>query len=499
MESKLNELVEKILSYSKDPDRRSVRDKLEKAYRFASRAHLGQKRMSGEPYVSHLLETSLILADWKMDLTTVVAGLLHDCVEDAGVKVEEISLNFGEDVAKIVRGVTKVSLVKLRGSRDELFVENLRKMFLAMAQDLRVVFVKLADRLHNMRTLWALSSEKQKKIASETLEIYAPLAERLGMGEVKGDLEDLAFYYLYRDEYEELVKLSRPYYKQAEKIIKLARAKILRSLADYGIRANVQARKKHLYSLWTKLKRPEIGGDFGKIHDIVALRVIVEDDDVPSCYSALGIIHSFYKPVPFLGISDFIAQPKPNGYRSIHTKVFGPRGRIIEIQIRTQKMHEEAEYGLAAHWAYSEIKERAASDTLLEKSGVFAPVRKMDWVRQLVAWQKEIADSREYLDAVRFDALGHRNFVFSPAGDVFDLPSGATPVDFAYAVHTKLGNYIKGAKVNGKIVPLDYKLKSGDVVEIIKSKTPQKPRRDWLEFVKTNLAKREIKKSLLQS
>ncbi len=496
MEEKLNELTKRVLSYNRNPNTKLVKSKLLKAYHFASEAHLGQKRMSGEAYVEHPLETSLILAEWKMDATTVIAGLLHDCVEDAGVSLDLIFQEFGSDVAKIVNGVTKVSRVKLRGNKDEVSVENLRKMFLAMASDLRVVFVKLADRLHNMRTLWALPLEKQKRIASETLEIYAPLAERLGMGEVKGTLEDLSFYYLYKDEYDKLFRLSRPYYKKTEEIIKIARVKILRSLSKYGIKARVQARKKHFYSLWTKLKRPEVDGDFEKIYDIVALRVIVGDDDIPSCYSALGIIHSFYKPVPFLGISDFISQPKPNGYRSIHTKVFGPKGRILEIQVRTEKMHEEAEYGLAAHWAYSSAKEKSASDSLLEKGGVLAPIDKMSWVKQLVDWQKEIKDSREYLNAVRFDALKHRNFVFSPAGDVYDLPLGATPVDFAYAVHTKLGNYIKGAKVNGKIVSLDYKLKSGDVVEVIKSKSFKKPRADWLNFVATNLAKREIRKSL---
>lgn len=495
MEEKLNDLVTRVFSYSTSP-KVEVKDELLKAYKFAEAAHSGQKRLSGESYILHLLETALILADWKMDLTTVVAGLLHDCVEDAGVTLEQVSKEFGKDVTRIVGGVTKVSRVKLRGSRDDVFVENLRKMFLAMARDLRVVFVKLADRLHNMRTLWALPIEDQKRISLETLEIYAPLAERLGMGEIKGTLEDLSFYYLHRDEYNKLIALSRPYYRKAENIIKIAKVKILRSLNDYGIKAKVQARKKHLYSLWTKLKRPEIDWDFGKVYDIVALRVIVVGDDIPSCYSALGIIHSFYKPVPFLGISDFISQPKPNGYRSIHTKVFGPKGRVLEIQIRTEKMHEEAEYGLAAHWAYSSIKEKSVSDSVLEKKSVVAPVDKMSWVKQLVKWQKEIKDSQEYLRAVRFDALSHRNFVFSPAGDVYDLPVGATPVDFAYAVHTKLGNYIKGAKVNGKMVSLDYKLKSGDVVEIIKSKSFQKPRSDWLGFVVTSLARREIRKSL---
>lgn len=493
MEEKFLELKRKL-----DLNSRKEEKLLDEAWQFAKEAHQGQLRFSGDPYVSHSLETALILADWKLDLATVIAGLLHDTIEDAGVKKEKLETKFGSDIAYLVQGVSKVSSIKLRGSKEDQFVENLRKMFLAMARDLRVVFVKLADRLHNMRTLWALPSDRQKKIARETLEIYAPLAERLGMGEVKGVLEDLSFFYLYPDEYQNLVKISKPYYKEAENIIKTMRQKILRYLAEEKIRVVMQSRKKHLYSLWTKLKRPEIAGDFGKIYDIVALRVIVEDNNIPACYSSLGIIHNFYKPVPYLGISDFIAQPKPNGYRSIHTKVFGPKGKIVEIQIRTQKMHQEAEYGLAAHWAYSEEKAKGKSGAYLEEIGVKAPKEKMGWVNQLVRWQEELSDSKEYLEAVKFDVLRHRNFVFSPAGDVYDLPADATPVDFAYAVHTHLGNYIKGAKVNGRIVPLDYKLKSGDVVEIIKSKNPQKPRRDWLDFVATSAAKREIKKALRQ-
>jgi GTP pyrophosphokinase len=491
MEERFLELKKKLFPLTKEKEKL-----LDKAWDFAKKAHHGQKRLSGDPYVSHSLETALTLADWKLDLPTIIAGLLHDTIEDAGIKKEEIETAFGPDVAYLVDGVTKVSSIKLLGSKEEEFVENLRKMFLAMAQDLRVVFVKLADRLHNMRTLWALVPERQNKIARETLEIYAPLAERLGMGEIKGTLEDIAFTYLYPHDYQKLLIDSKPYYREAEKIIKSMKRKILRYLAEEKIKVTIQARKKHLYSLWNKLNRPEISGDFNKVHDIVALRVIIEEDNVPACYSALGIIHNFYKPVPYLGISDFIAQPKPNGYRSIHTKVFGPKGKIVEIQVRTRKMHQEAEYGLAAHWAYAEAKSKGVRDEVLEKQGGKVSRTKMEWVTQLISWQEEIRDSKEYLEAVKFDVLKHHNFVFSPAGDVYDLPVGATPVDFAYTVHTKLGNYIKGAKVNGKMVPLDYKLKSGDVVEIIKSKNPLRPRRDWLEFVATNTAKREIKKSL---
>lgn len=467
---------------------------VEKAWEFAKVAHTGQKRKTGDPYASHPLETAGILAGWKLDIDSVVAGLLHDTIEDGGAKRKDIVEEFGEDIALLVDGVTKVSHLKLKGSSGEEFVENLRKMFLAMAKDLRVVLVKLADRLHNMRTLHALSSEKQKRIARETLEVFAPLAERLGMGEVKAQLDDLAFPYVHPEEHKKVKEESSEHYKKTKSHIKKMKRKLLHLLAEEGIRAKIDGRKKHLYSLWKKLERPEVGWDFDKIHDIIALRIIV--DTVADCYTALGIVHSEYKPVPHLGISDFIAQPKPNGYRSIHTKVFGPGERIVEVQVRTHKMHEEAEYGVAAHWAYGEAKSKGITDKVLEEEGVAPGKDKLSWVKQLADWQKEMSDTEEFMRAVKFDALSHRNFVFSPKGDVFDLPKGATPIDFAFAVHTKLGNYIKGAKVDGKIVPLDHKLKSGNVVEILKSKNKKKPNEDWLSFVVTNTARREIKKAL---
>jgi guanosine-3',5'-bis(diphosphate) 3'-pyrophosphohydrolase len=366
---------------------------------------------------------------------------------------------------------------------------------LVMAKDLRVVIVKLADRLHNMETMYALSREKQIENSTETLEIYAPLAERLGMGKVKGLLEDLAFPYVYPEDYKRLMEESVKYFKEAEEHISEMKKVIIKALHKEGIVADVQGRKKHLYSLWRKLERPEIEWDFSKVNDIVALRIIV--NTVSECYTSLGVVHSHYKPVPRIGVSDFIAQPKPNGYRSIHTKVFGPKGRIVEVQIRTQEMHDQAESGIAAHWAYSETKANSVSETKLEKTK--APADKLNWVKQLVKWQEEISDSKEFLRAVKFDALRHRNFVFSPEGDVYDLPSGATPVDFAYAVHTALGTLIAGAKVDGKIVPLDYKLSSGQVIEILKSKHAHAPNRDWLESVTTTLAIREINRQLRNS
>jgi len=468
--------------------------KIKRAWNFAQDKHKGQKRLSGEDYSVHCVETAIILASWGLDETSVVSGLLHDTIEDTDTTFSELEKNFGKEVASIVLGVSKVSHIRLRDSSSGEFVENLRKMFFAMAKDLRVVLVKLADRLHNSRTLEYLPLPKQKKIARETLEVFAPLAERLGMGEVKSDLEDLSFPFLDPETYKKVVDLSRSYYKKAEEDLVKMKKNILKHAAGEGINIKINTRKKHIYSLWKKLARKEINWDFSKIHDIVAMRLIVVNVSV--CYLALGIVHSLYKPVPQIGISDFIAQPKPNGYRSIHTKVFGPGGRIVEVQIRSKTMHQQAEYGVAAHWAYSEAKTHGASNEVLEKKGVFAPKSKMSWVSELASWQKGIRNSREFIEAVKFDALSHRNFVFSPAGDVYDLPQGATPVDFAYAVHTKLGNFIKAAIVNGKMSPLSYILKSGDVVEITKDKNSKKPKRDWLDFVVTNLAKREIKRNL---
>jgi GTP pyrophosphokinase len=488
--NKYIELVERLRDYDPEADM----EKIQKAWEFANLAHTGQKRLTGEPFINHPLEVAIRLADWKLDTTSIIVGLLHDTVEDGGAKREDIVEGFGEEVAALVDGVTKVTDLRLKGSREQEFVENLRKMLLVMAKDLRVILVKLADRLHNMETIFALAPEKQKINAEETLEIYAPLAERLGMGHVKGQLEDLAFPCVYPKDYKKLLKTSKVFYKQAEVHINKMRKVLLKKLMEENINVEVNARKKHLYSLWKKLERPEIAWDFTKVHDIVAIRIIV--GTIAQCYTALGVVHANYKPVPYVGVSDFIAQPKPNGYRSIHTKVFGPEGRIVEVQIRTIVMHKEAEEGVAAHWVYSDAKSKGAKDEALEKGTVFAPPDRLLWVRQLVDWQNEMSDSEEFLKAVKFDALKHRNFVFSPEGDVYDLPAGATPVDFAYAVHSQLPNSIAGAKVDGKIVALDYKLRSGQVVEIMKSKNPRGPNRDWLEFVVTTLARREIGKHL---
>src|SRR3989304_2219394 len=486
---KFQKLVTKVKEYSPNADIAL----LKKAWVFCKLAHTGQRRLTGEAFYYHPLSVALRLADWELDVATITAALLHDTIEDGGATREDIIRQFGKEVYFLVNGVTKVTKLRLKGSREAEFTENLRKMLLVMAKDLRVVLLKLADRLHNMQTLYAIPASSQIENARETLEIYAPLAERLGMGRVKGELEDLAFPYVYPEDYKKILDDSKPYYKKVESLIEKMRKKLLKELAVEGIEAQIHGRKKHLYSLWRKLSRPENDGDWDKIHDIVALRILVKT--ITQCYSALGIVHSLYKPVPHIGISDFIAQPKPNGYRCLHTKVFGPGGRIVEVQIRTFKMHEEAEFGVAAHWAYSEQKEIVSQD-VRDKVGGFIHQDKLAWMRQLVNWQKEVTDMDEFLRVVKFDALRHRNFVFSPLGDVYDLPAGATPIDFAYAVHTEVGNNTTGAKVDGKMVPLDYKLKSGQVVEIIKTKNPKGPTTDWMSFVTTQLARREIGKYL---
>ncbi len=476
-------------------DKEKVLASLKRAWDFAKLAHSGQRRLTGEPYVMHGLETAKILASWKLDLSAILAGLLHDSVEDGAATLKDIEERFGEDVSFLVDGVTKVSNIKLRGSKEEEFVENLRKMFFAMAKDLRVVLVKLADRLHNMRTLYALPKEKRIRISSETIEIYAPLAERLGMGEIKAELDDLAFPYIYPEEFKRVKSESKIYYRKAEEYIKRVKRNLLRSLAEEGIKARIDGRKKHLFSLWKKLERPNVKWDFSKIYDIVALRIIVVT--IPECYISLGVVHKCYKPVPHLGISDFIAQPKPNGYQSIHTKVFGPGGKILEIQIRTLEMHRQSEFGIAAHWAYSEVKSKRASKISGDLSNhVVTIVDKLSWVKQLAEWQNRVKDAKEYLQTVKLDTFSKRIFVFSPKGDVFDLPEDATPIDFAYAVHTNLAEYIKTAKVDGKIVPLDFKLTSGQVVEIVKSKNPRPPNPDWLNFVVTSLARQKINQYL---
>ncbi|HUW24395.1 MAG TPA: RelA/SpoT family protein [Patescibacteria group bacterium] len=481
----LDSLIVKVQNHNSDADFSLIR----KAYEFAMIAHAGQKRYSGEPVIIHPLAVANILADYHLGSVSIAAGLLHDVVEDSNVSLSELEREFGREIAGLVEGVTKISQIKLRGSSDEEFVENLRKMLLAMAKDLRVILVKLADRLHNMQTLQYLPLEKQFKNAKETLEVYGPLAERLGMGEIKGQLEDLAFPYVFPQDYQWVINYSKPHYRKAEEFLKKSTRVIYKELAKEGIRAKITSRPKHLYSLWQKLLRPEINRDISRVYDLVAMRILVET--VRDCYAALGIIHSHWKPVPNQGISDFIAQPKPNGYRSLHTKVFSLDERILEIQIRTFEMHEEAENGIAAHWFYANEKNKSKVNQSRRDEGFFVPGNKLAWVKQLVSWQKEVVGSQEFMEALKFDALAHRIFVFSPKGDVYDLPQGATPVDFAYAIHSSLGNETQAAIINGKMVALDYKLRSGDLVKII-NKEGGRPSEKWLRFVVTQQARRHI-------
>jgi len=491
LEKEFAELKSKILLYNE----KCNFDLVDKAWEFAKLSHGELKRKSGDFFIAHPLATALILADWKMDTSSIVAGLLHDAVEWGGAKNEDILSEFGDEVVYLVAGVTQVSYAKLKESREEWFVENLRKMFLAMAKDLRVVVIKLAERLDNMRTLSFLSIPRQKRMARETMEVFAPLAERLAMGEVKSQLEDIAFKYLYPQEYKKVKEQSAAYYVKVETDLKKIKQAILKQLVKEGVKAEVQSRKKHLYSLWAKLERPEKQWDFEKIHDIVALRILVED--TKQCYTALGTVHGLYNPAPGIGIRDYIARPKPNGYRSIHTNIIGPNKRIAEIQIRTHSMHEENEFGVAAHWHLSILKSRGKLTSTQVDEGKFGiNINKLTWVKELAQWQKEIVDSDEFLEAVKFDALSERIYVFSPKGDVYDLPLHATPIDFAYAVHTGLGNYIKSARVNGRQVALNQKLHNGDVVEIIKSKNAKKPSHSWIDYVVTTTAKRKIKSQL---
>ena len=490
----MDPLLSDLLAAAATSSRTIDPDLVTRAFNFASLAHTGQKRKSGEPYLIHPLAVATTLASWNLDTTAIVAGLLHDTVEEGSAKPEDIQKEFGEDVWRLVDGVTIVTNIRLIGNKDAYFVENLRKILLVMARDLRVVLIKLADRLHNMQTLQYLDPDRQIVNARETLEIYAPLAERLGMGEIKGRLEDLAFPCLYPQEFKELDSQTQKLFASGSKYIEKFRRELLTVLKFKIPDADVSLRHKHLYSLWRKLQRPEIAGDLTKVHDLVAARVLV--DTIEDCYLTLGLIHNKYHPVPYLGMRDFIANPKPNGYRSLHLNVFGPEGRIVEIQIRTNDMNRQAEMGVAAHWHYSQTKAAGASDEKLEKGHISTSSSKLTWVKQLVAWQAEITDDQAYLDALKFDALAHRNLVFSPKGDVYDLPRGATPIDFAYAVHTDLGHQASGAKVNGKMVPLSHPLINGDVVEIIIDRKRKLPSHEWLSFVVTTTARHQIHKAL---
>lgn len=449
---------------------------IRKAYSFAEKYHKGQKRKTGEPYIIHPLITAYYLEELGMDNATIVSGLLHDVPEDTSCTLEDIKKEFGEDVAEIVDGVTRLGGVKYFGKRGK--AEDLRKLLLIMAKDLRVVVVKLMDRLHNMQTLEALPTLKRKKIAQETIDIYAPLASRLGMGEIKGILEDLSFKYYLPKEYKKINFLVTEDDTAREAYMGKVISHLKKKLKDEKIKAVIEGRAKHLYSLFKKLKKHN--NDISKIYDLVAIRIIV--NNISDCYRVLGLIHEEWKPL-IKRIKDYISVPKPNGYRSIHTTVFSIDGKIVEIQIKTQKMHEEAEWGIAAHWHY---KERGKSGKISQNLG---------WINKLLAWQKEL-ESSAFMEGFRVDVFKDRIFVFTPRGEAVDLPEGATPIDFAYGIHTEIGNSCVGAKVNGRLVPLSHSLKNGDLIEIITSKRSLGPSRDWLRFAKTPNALHEIRKRL---
>ena len=417
----------------------------------------------------------------QLDLPTIIAGLLHDVPEDTAVSLKEVEKNFGKEVAGLVEGITKLGKLKYRGM--ERYAENLRKMFVAMSDDIRVILIKFADRIHNLKTLDALKPEKQLRIARESLEIYAPIADRLGIGHIKGELEDLSFKYVYPQEYAWMMTILPQEYEAKEKSLEKVRQKVEVELEKNNIPTGgilIQGRTKHLYSLYKKLIRPHINRDLSKIYDLIALRLIVPT--VADCYSALGILHSMYRPMPNR-IKDYIAQPKPNGYKSLHTTIFTDDGEIVEFQIRTPRMHEEAEYGIAAHWNYKE------DNSNLQKNNI-------KWLSELVEWQKQIQDNDQFLQTVKFDIFQNRIFVFTPKGDVIDLPEGATPIDFAYHLHSNIGDKCVGARVNEQLMRLDSELKSGDIVEIIIDKNRKGPSTDWLEMAHTSMAKSKIKNSL---
>ena len=449
-----------------------------KAFHFASEAHKGQKRRTGEDYIYHSIATAYTLAEMKMDIPTVAAGLLHDVPEDTDFTFDDIKKNFGKEIHYLVQGVTKLGTLKYRGL--ERYAENLRKMFLSMSKDLRVIIIKLCDRLHNMTTLEGVRAEKRLRIAQETLEIYAPLANRLGMFHMKTMLEDLAFPYVYPEEYEWVKNLIKDRLKSEKKYIEKIKKITQRDLAKHHIEyLKLWGRVKSIYSIYKKLLRK--GKDINKIYDLIALRIIVED--IADCYSVLGLIHKRWTPLKGR-VKDYIAQPKPNGYQSLHTSVFTEFGKVAEIQIRSKKMDEEAEYGIAAFSRYKEV-------------GMLGKRKKPPkWLQHLIEMQKTITDNTEFIKHIKTDLFMNQIFVFTPGGDVIELPEGATPLDFAYYIHTDVGNQCIGAKVNDQIVALNRTLKSGDVVEILTNKSRKYPNPDWLNIVATNMAKNKIKAQL---
>ena len=455
---------------------------LQRAYRYAEHAHEGQRRLTGEDFVEHPLAVATILADLGMDLTTLEAALLHDTVEDTSVALEDVRREFGDEIAELVDGLTKLDRIRFR-SREQEQAENVRKMMIAMARDIRVLLIKLADRLHNMRTLEVFSRQKQQAKATETLEIFAPLAHRLGVYRIKWELEDLAFKALHPRRFEELANLVEKREGERQEFVDLVREKAAGRLRELHIPGEVQGRPKHLFSIYEKMVLR--GKEFDEIYDLVGVRVLVES--VRDCYAALGALHSLWKPIPGR-FKDYIAMPKFNMYQSLHTTVIGPGGQPIEIQIRTQQMHRTAEYGIAAHWRYKEVPRRGGGQPSAREAA------DMGWLGRMLEWQKEMVDPKEFMEGLRIDLYEGRVFVFTPRGDVVDLPAGSTPIDFAYAVHTEVGHRCVGARVGGRLVPLDYELQTGDAVEVLTSKAQDAgPSQDWLNIVKSPRARSKIR------
>lgn len=497
--------IESILDNTRKYLTKKENEEILRAFIFADKVHRQTRRSSGQPYIIHPLKIAYSLSEDRLDAPTIIASMLHDIPEDTDVTLETIHKKFGKEVAELVDGVTKLSKIKLKkqwffpvslisrisGEQKKIFeqqVDNLRKMLLAMTKDIRVILIKLADRLHNMQTLDHLPMEKRIRIAQETLEIYAPIAYRLGIGHLKGTLEDLAFPYVYPKEYLETKKLVGKKYEEKEVYIDRLKKTLSNMLNKNNINyEQINGRRKHLYSLWIKLQHNN--NDISKIYDLVALRIVVKS--IEDCYKVLGFVHKLYKPL--IGrIKDYIAVSKPNGYQSLHTTVFGPEGEIVEIQIRTNEMHEQAEFGISAHWHYSQYKPdfKGVSDA---RPQALTSKLQTDWLRELARWQEKMNDPQEWSDGLKMDFFQDQIFVFSPAGDVYNLPSGATPVDFAYAVHSNIGDNCSGAKVNGKIVKLNRQLENGQIIEIIVDKKSKGPKKDWLRFVKSHKARDRIK------
>lgn len=465
----IKRLLDKASTYIKEEDL----DRIQRAYEFADRAHLGQLRKSGEQYILHPLAVADIVVSMQMDVLSIIAALLHDVVEDTTVSLEEIENQFGSECALLVDGLTKLERIKFR-SKEEQQNENYRKMFIAMAQDIRVIVIKLADRLHNMRTLKYQSEESQRRIAYETLEIFCPIADRLGISAIKWEMEDISLRYLNPQQYYRIANLMRKKRAEREEFIETVISKITEKLEEMGVEADLSGRPKHIYSVYKKMTTKN--KQFNEIYDLLAIRVIV--DNIKDCYATLGIIHTLWKPMPGR-FKDYIAMPKANMYQSLHTTVVGPTGEPTEVQIRTREMHRTAEYGIAAHWAY--------------KEGIEAPNNKITFFREILELQHEAKDAHEFVESLKMDFFSDLVFVFTPSGEVVELPTGSVPLDFAYRIHTEVGNRTIGAKVNGRIVPLDHRLKTGDIVEILTSKHSYGPSQDWIKIAQSSHARSKIK------